>query len=85
MFGDKVFQTVVFSRHRQEASHCYENFGLEWSFKYSKKITWYLANHGIQNKVFYMPYKILSGKNTMVFCNTMVLPQNCKNTFPNAP
>jgi hypothetical protein len=36
MFEDKVFQIMVFSRHVQEASHCYENFGLEWSFKYSK-------------------------------------------------
>jgi hypothetical protein len=58
MFEDKVFQTMVFSRHMQEASHDYENFGLKWSFKYSK-IPWYLANHGIQNRVFYMPAKHL--------------------------
>jgi hypothetical protein len=50
MFGDKVFQTMIFSRHMQEASHCYENFGLEWSFKYSKNIMvsskpWY-SKHG---------------------------------------
>jgi hypothetical protein len=47
MFGDKIFQTMVFSRYVQETSHCYENFGLEWSFKYSKNIMvssklWYL-------------------------------------------
>jgi hypothetical protein len=72
MFEDKVFQTMVFSRHMQEASHDYENFGLKWSFKYSK-IPWYLANHGIQNRVFYMPAKHLSGKNIMVFFNTMVV------------
>jgi hypothetical protein len=29
MFGDKVFQTMVFSKHVQEANHYYENFGLE--------------------------------------------------------
>jgi hypothetical protein len=37
------------------------------------KITWYLANHGIQNRVFYMLAKQFSEKNTMVFFNTMVL------------
>jgi hypothetical protein len=36
MFGDKAFQIIVFSKHVQEASHYYKNFGLEWSFKYSK-------------------------------------------------
>jgi hypothetical protein len=36
MFENKVLQTMILSRHMQEASHCYENFGLEWSFKYSK-------------------------------------------------
>jgi hypothetical protein len=29
---------MIFSRHMQEASHYYENFGLEWSFEYSKNI-----------------------------------------------
>jgi hypothetical protein len=38
MFRDKVLQTMLFSRHIQEASHCYKNFELEWSFKYSKNI-----------------------------------------------
>jgi hypothetical protein len=36
MFKDKVFQTIVFSRYVQKASHCYNFFGLEWSFKYFK-------------------------------------------------
>jgi hypothetical protein len=50
------------------------------------KIPWYLANHGIQNRIFYMLAKHLSGKNTMVFFNTIVLSQNFKNTlFPNTP
>jgi hypothetical protein len=37
MFKNKVFQTMVFSRHVQ-TSHCYENYELKWSFKYSKNI-----------------------------------------------
>jgi hypothetical protein len=60
---------------------------LGWSgVSNTPKIPWYIGNHGIQNIVFYMPAKHLSGKNTMVFFNTMVLPQNFKNTlFPNTP
>jgi hypothetical protein len=28
---------MIFGRHVQKASYyCYENFGFEWSFKYSK-------------------------------------------------
>jgi hypothetical protein len=38
MFGDKVFQIIIFSRHVQEVIYFYENFGLNWSFKYSKYI-----------------------------------------------
>jgi hypothetical protein len=38
IFGDKVFEIMIVSRYMQEATHCYENFGLEWSFKYSKII-----------------------------------------------
>jgi hypothetical protein len=38
MFRDKIFLTMIFSRHVQETSHCYENFRLEWSFKYFKNI-----------------------------------------------
>jgi hypothetical protein len=46
----------------------------------TSKILWYLANHSIQNKVFYMLAKHLSRK------NTMILSQNFKNTlFPNTP
>jgi hypothetical protein len=40
MFVDKVFQTMIFSRHMQEASHFYENFELESNF--TPKILWYL-------------------------------------------
>jgi hypothetical protein len=29
IFGDKVFQAMVFSKHVQEASYCYKNIGLE--------------------------------------------------------
>jgi hypothetical protein len=36
MFENKVLQNMLFSRHVQEISHCYKNFGLEWSFKYTK-------------------------------------------------
>jgi hypothetical protein len=60
---------------------------LDWSgVSNTPKIPWYLANYGIQNIVFYMLAKHLSGKNGMVFFNTMVLSQNFKNTlFPNTP
>jgi hypothetical protein len=52
----------------------------------TSKIPWYLANHGIQNRVFYMLAKHPPGKNTMVFFNTTVLSQHFKNTlFPNTP
>jgi hypothetical protein len=45
--------------------------------------SWYLANYGIQNRVFYMSAKHLSRKNVMVFFNIIVLSQNFKNTlFP---
>jgi hypothetical protein len=59
---------------------------LGWSgVSNTPKIPWYLANHGIQNRVFYMLAKHLE-KNTMVFFNTMVLSQNFKNTlFSNTP
>jgi hypothetical protein len=53
---------MVFSRHMQQASHYYENFGFEWSFKYSK-ILWYLVSYGIQNRAFYMVVKQLPEKN----------------------
>jgi hypothetical protein len=50
----------------------------------TSKIPWYLTNYGIQNRVFYMSAKHLSGKDGIVFFNIMVLPQNFKNTlFPN--
>jgi hypothetical protein len=65
MFGDKVFQTMVFSRHMQEASHCYENFGLEWSFKYSKN-TMVSSKLWYSKQSFYTLTKHLTGKNTMV-------------------
>jgi hypothetical protein len=60
---------------------------LDWSrASNTPKIPWYLANHGIQNKVFYRLVKHFSGKNTIVFFNTMVLSQNFKNIlFPNTP
>jgi hypothetical protein len=46
MFRDKIFQIIVFSRYVEEASHCYKNFELVWSFKYSKNIM-------ISNKLWY--------------------------------
>jgi hypothetical protein len=60
---------------------------LGWSgVSNTPKISWYLVNHSIQNRFFYMLAKQLPGKNTMVFFNTMVLSQNFKNTlFPNTP
>jgi hypothetical protein len=68
----------------QQASHYYENFGFEWSFKYSK-ILWYLVSYGIQNRAFYMVVKQLPEK-IMIFFNTMVLSQNFKNIlFINTP
>jgi hypothetical protein len=72
MFKDKVFQTIVFNRHMQEASRCYKNFGLAWGFKYSK-------NTIVSNKLWYSKQSFLPGsqatpyKNTMVFFNTMVV------------
>jgi hypothetical protein len=57
MLGDKVFQTMVFSRHMQEASHCYENFGLEWSFKYSK-------NTMVSSKLWYSKQSFLHANQT---------------------
>jgi hypothetical protein len=42
----------------------------------TQKITLYLANHDIQNIIFYMLAKHLTGKNIMVFFNTKVLSQN---------
>jgi hypothetical protein len=52
---------------------------LGWSgVSNTPKIQWYLANYGIQNRVFYMLAKHLPEK------NSMVLSQNFKNTlFPN--
>jgi hypothetical protein len=58
---------------------------MSWSGVLSTpKISWYLANHDIQNRVFYILTKYLSKKNTIVFFNIMILSQNFKNTlFPN--
>jgi hypothetical protein len=56
IFWDKVFQTMVFSRHMQEASCCYEICGLKWSFKYSKNIMVF------KTEFFYMLVKHLPGK-----------------------
>jgi hypothetical protein len=61
MFRDKIFQTIVFSRHIKEISHCYENFKLDWSFKYSKNTmvsskSWYLKQsflHVIQTPKYH--------------------------------
>jgi hypothetical protein len=36
MFGDKAFQTMIFSRHVQEGSHYYKFLGLKWNLKYFK-------------------------------------------------
>jgi hypothetical protein len=52
MFKDKVFQTIVFSRYVQKASHCYNFFGLEWSFKYFK-------NTMVSSKPWYSKYSFL--------------------------
>jgi hypothetical protein len=52
MFGDKVFQTMVISRYVQEASHCNENFVLEWSFKYFK-------NTMVSSKLWYSKQSFL--------------------------
>jgi hypothetical protein len=53
MFGDKVFQAMVFGRHMQEASIALKILG--WSgVSNTPKIPWYLANYSIQNRVFYM-------------------------------
>jgi hypothetical protein len=57
MFEDKVFQTMAFSRHMQEASHCYENFGLEWSFKYFK-------NTMVSSKLWYSKQSFLHASQT---------------------
>jgi hypothetical protein len=55
---------------------------LGWSrVSNTPKLSWYLANYDIQNRVFYMLAKHLSEKNIMVFFNTMVLSQNFKNTL----
>jgi hypothetical protein len=54
-----------------------KNFGLEWSFKYSK-MPWYLQNHGIQNNVFLQCSKHHLAKNTMVFSNNMVYLKTLK-------
>jgi hypothetical protein len=32
----------------------------------AQKLPWYLANHGIENRVFYMLAKHLPGKNIMI-------------------
>jgi hypothetical protein len=80
MFGDKIFQTIVFSRHIKEISHCYEKFKLDWSFKYSKNIM-------VSNKLWYLKQSFLHviqtplERNIMIFFNTIVLPQNFKNTL----
>jgi hypothetical protein len=49
----------------------------------TSKIPWYLANHDIQNRFFYMLVKHLSEKSTMIFFNIMILSKNFKNTFFN--
>jgi hypothetical protein len=54
MFREKVFQTMVFSRYVKKVSHCYKNFELKWSFKYSKNTIWYLTNHCIKNNFLYV-------------------------------
>jgi hypothetical protein len=79
MFGDKVFQTIVFSRHMQETVIDIKTLG--WSGVLNTlKIPWY------SKQSFYMLAKHLSRKNIIVFFNIMVLPQNFKNTlFPNTP
>jgi hypothetical protein len=60
---------------------------MDWSgVSNTLEIPWYLVNHVIRNRVFYMLAKHISGKNTMVFFNTTVLSQNFKSTlFPNTP
>jgi hypothetical protein len=77
MFGDKIFQTIVFSRHIKKINHCYENFKLDWSFKYSKitmvsSKSWYLKQSFLH--VIQTPLE----RNIMIFFNTIVLPQNFK-------
>jgi hypothetical protein len=82
MFGDKVFQTMIFSRHVQEASHCYENFGLEWSFKYSKNTMvsskpWHskeifftcLPNTSLEKIPWYSSIPWFCLKNLKIFCS----------------
>jgi hypothetical protein len=76
---------MLFSRHIEEASHYYENFRLEWYFKYSKNIMvsskqWYLKQS------FLYANQTLPRKNTIVFFNIMILSQNFKNNlFSNSP
>jgi hypothetical protein len=48
MFKNKVFQTMLFSRYVQKASHCYKIFVLGVEFQILQKY------HRIQNKFFYI-------------------------------
>jgi hypothetical protein len=61
---------MIFSRHVQKANYCYENFGLEWSFKYSK-------NTMVSSKPWYLKQSFLHAYQTPLWKNTMVL----KNTI----
>jgi hypothetical protein len=59
MFGDSILNHGIFSRQVQEASYCYENFGLGWSFKYFKNIM-------VSSKLWYSKQSFLHASQTTI-------------------